>query len=122
MKRYTTVLAMLAACSPANGDGDPSSTATLTAAADTGISAGTALTADDDGPGSGSGDVSDDGLDTGHQTKFDLDGSGDFCSMKDEGVYCDSTFAIECNSTGGSTGSTNCLPGECVPGFTVREG
>jgi hypothetical protein len=114
MKRYTTVLAMLAACSPANGDGDPSGSASLTAAGTSGIPLTSGVSADDS-PDSGPGDASDDGLDDGANTKFDLDDNGDICSGKDAGIYCMATVAVECDGSGGATDTTNCLPGQCVP-------
>ncbi len=115
MKRYSTALLVLTACSSTNGDADPTSTVSLTSAG-TGVVTLSAGTADDDGPGTEPGDASDDGVDDGPGTKFDLEQNGDICAMKEAGVYCDGTIAITCDGNGGATDTTNCLPGECVPG------
>jgi hypothetical protein len=116
MKRYTTILAMLAACSAADGNGDTAATASLTSAG-TGISLGSAGTADEgpsDGPDSepGSSDASND---DSHLVKFDL-GSAGACSDRPAGSFCDGTTSIECDGAGNSTGSTNCIPGVCLAG------
>jgi len=112
-------LPLLACGTESRSDGDEAGSLTntpLTASASASASAtdGTGTGPDDGNTGPDS--VDGTGNDGPAAPKFDV-GPGDFCDMKDPGVYCTSeNSAIECGISGDVVSEDDCDPDECLPG------
>ncbi|MBC8070793.1 MAG: hypothetical protein IAG13_20875 [Deltaproteobacteria bacterium] len=114
MKRCSSILVMLSACSAADGDGDDSASASVTATL-TGITNASFGTDASSGAGPASDPDGSDGSDDDDPgVKFDIGDGSTACQDRPAGSYCDGNMSVECDGNGNSTGTSNCVPGECL--------